>query len=139
LRQVINQIISNLSKFTNFYFKDTQLLKNHSSRLIGLAKTFQTRLAKLNIEPWIAATSQDAKYSSVKGITKYTSPPEKLIGWYMDRVISLTTTHDPQTTLALFEVFHMLKSVNVLFQPRIILQVFKQVLGIHDRFSQVKE
>ncbi|MBE9170098.1 hypothetical protein IQ238_22100 [Pleurocapsales cyanobacterium LEGE 06147] len=96
--------------------------------LAGLAKSFQKKLARINTEPWIAATSQDAKYPSVKGITKAPSVPEKFIGWYMNQVIRLTI-HDPQTTLALFEVFHMLKSARVIFQPRIVLQVLKQILS----------
>lgn len=104
------------------------LVQQSSPSLSGLAKTFQKRLAQINAEPWIAATSQDAKYPSVRGITKVPSVPEKFIGWYMNQVIHLTI-HDPQTTLTLFEVFHMLKSANALFKTRIVLQVLKQVLG----------
>ncbi len=50
--------------------------------------------------------------------------------WYLERVIYLTTTaKNPRTTIALTEVFHMLKSVGILFQPRIVLQVLKQTLS----------
>jgi 2-polyprenyl-6-methoxyphenol hydroxylase-like FAD-dependent oxidoreductase len=105
------------------------------SSLTGLAKTFQKRLAEINTAPWIAATSQDAKYPSVKGISKAPSAPERLIGWYMNQVIQLTL-HDPQTTLSLFEVFHMLKPAGVLFQPRILVQVLKQVLIPQPKLSQ---
>ncbi|VEP17790.1 conserved hypothetical protein [Hyella patelloides LEGE 07179] len=45
-----------------------EISQQRSSNLSGLAKTFQTRLAKINADPWIAATSQDAKYPTVKGI-----------------------------------------------------------------------
>ena len=108
-----------------------KISQNQPSHLSGLGKTFQTKLAKINADPWIAATSQDAKYPSVKGMTKAPSVPEKLIGWYMDQVICLTTTADnPQTVIALSEVFHMLKSATTLFHPRIALQVLKiQVVG----------
>ncbi|MGV2831803.1 FAD-dependent oxidoreductase [Myxosarcina sp. GI1(2024)] len=107
-----------------------EIAQQQSPNLSGLAKTFQTRLAKINADPWIAATSQDAKYPSVEGITKAPSIPEKLIGWYLDRVIGLTTTaKNPKTAIALSEVFHMLKSAGTLFHPRIALQVLKQAIG----------
>ncbi|BDA69088.1 hypothetical protein MicvaDRAFT_0831 [Rivularia sp. IAM M-261] len=98
-----------------------------SGTLNGLTAKFQKRLAKINASPWIAATSQDAKYPSVKGITKQPTGAEKFIGWYMNQVMKLTTKNT-QTTLTLFEVFHMLKSAGALFRPQIILQVLKQVL-----------
>jgi hypothetical protein len=106
----------------------TKIAQKPGLNLSGLAKTFQKKLAKINLEPWIAATSQDAKYPSVKGITKAPNIFEKFIGWYMDKVIYLTTTaNNSDTTLALTEVFHMLKSVGILFQPRIVLEVLKQL------------
>lgn len=106
----------------------TEIAQKPGSNLSGLAQTFQKKLAKINLEPWIAATSQDAKYPSVKGITKAPNIFEKFIGWYMDQVIYLTTTaKNSDTTLALTEVFHMLKSVRILFQPRIVLEVLKQL------------
>ena len=99
------------------------------SNLSGLTKTFQKRLAKINANPWIAATSQDAKYPSVKGMITTPSMAEKFIGWYMNQVIRLTTTaNNSQTTLALTEVFHMLKSAGTLFKPAIALQILKQNL-----------
>lgn len=108
----------------------TELAQQRSQNLLGLAKTFQKKLAKINAEPWLAATSQDAKYPSVKGITKAPSIAEKFIGWYIEQVIRLTTTaKNSQTTLALTEVFHMLKSVRTLFHLRIVLQVLKQMLA----------
>ena len=71
-----------------------------------LAKKFQKRLAKVNANPWIAATSQDAKYPSVKGLITSPSIADKFIGWYMNQVIRLTTTaNNSQTTLDLSEVF----------------------------------
>ncbi|VEP15768.1 conserved hypothetical protein [Hyella patelloides LEGE 07179] len=48
----------------------------------------------------------------------------------MNQVICLTTTaKNPQTTIALSEVFHMLKSARTLFHPRIVLQVLKQTIS----------
>lgn len=99
-----------------------------SPSLTGLPKIFQKQLAKINAMPWMTATTQDAKYPSVRGITKAPNLPEKLMGWYINQVIHLTV-HDPQTTLSFFEVMHMLKSADTLLQPRILLQVLKQVLA----------
>lgn len=103
------------------------IVRQPSPSLTGLAKTFQKRLAQINAEPWIVATTQDAKYPSVRGITNAPSAPSKFMGWYMNQVINLTVS-DPQTTLSFFEVMHMVKSAGTLFQPRIMLQVLKQVL-----------
>jgi 2-polyprenyl-6-methoxyphenol hydroxylase-like FAD-dependent oxidoreductase len=97
-----------------------------SGTLNGLAAKFQKRLAQINASPWIAATSQDAKYPSVKGIIKQPTGAEKFIMWYMNQVMKLTTKNT-QITLTLFEVFHMLKSGGALFHPQIILQVLQQV------------
>lgn len=82
---------------------------------------FQTELAKINTPAWIAATSQDAKYPSVKGAAK-SGLPEQIMGWYMDQLIRLTTT-EPQVTLALFNVFHMVEAATALFRPAILRQV----------------
>lgn len=111
------------------------LVQQPSPSLNGLAKTFQKRLADVNAGPWIASAIQDAKYPSAQFMTKPLSLPEKFMGWYMNQVIRLTI-HDPQTTFILLEVFHMLKSASVLFQPRILLQVLKQVLTDRSKSSQ---
>ena len=106
------------------------------SNLSGLTKIFQKRLAKINANPWIAATSQDAKYPSVKGLVTSPSIAEKFIGWYMNQVIRLTTTANySQTTLALTEVFHMLKSAGTLFKPDIAVQILKKILGNNSQYS----
>ncbi|XZN89699.1 MAG: FAD-dependent oxidoreductase [Microcoleus sp.] len=114
-----------------------KIARQPSPSLTGLAKTFQKQLAKINAEPWITATSQDAKYPSIQGITKAHSVPEKLMGWYMNQVIHLTV-RDPQTTLSFLQVLHMLKSNTTLFQPRILLQVLKQVLANQSKPHQPK-
>ncbi|MBD2309809.1 FAD-dependent monooxygenase [Chroococcidiopsis sp. FACHB-1243] len=95
--------------------------------LAELPTQFQKKLAKVNATPWIAATSQDAKYPSVKGLTQPPSLPEKAIGWYMDRLIQLTTK-EPLVTLVLFNVFHMVQSSGALFQPSILFRVIQQQL-----------
>ncbi|WP_156820038.1 hypothetical protein [Synechococcus sp. PCC 7336] len=95
--------------------------------LSELPSRFQKELAKVNANPWIAATSQDAKYPSVKGLTQPLTPLEKAIGWYMDQLIQLTTK-EPPVTLTLFNVFHMVQSSSALFQPSILFRVIQQLL-----------
>lgn len=114
------------------------IIRQPSPSLTGLAKTFQKRLAQINAEPWIVATTQDAKYPSVRGFTKAPSALSKFMGWYMNQVIHLTVS-DPQTTLSFFEVLHMVKSAGTLFQPRIMLQVLKQVLAGRSKSTQAKK
>jgi len=114
------------------------LVGQPSPSLTGLAKTFQKRLAQINAGPWIASTTQDAKYPSFRGTIKGSSTLNKFMGWYMNQVIHLTV-RDTQTTLSLFEVFPMLKSPGTLFQPRILWQVLKQVLAGRSNSSQVKK
>ncbi|NEQ47934.1 MAG: 2-polyprenyl-6-methoxyphenol hydroxylase-like oxidoreductase [Leptolyngbya sp. SIOISBB] len=95
--------------------------------LAELPSCFHQELAKVNATPWIAATSQDAKYPNVKGLAQPPTLPEKAIGWYMDQLIQLTTK-EPQVTLVLFNVFHMVQSSGALFQPSILLRVIQQLL-----------
>ncbi|MDB9515903.1 2-polyprenyl-6-methoxyphenol hydroxylase-like oxidoreductase [Roseofilum reptotaenium CS-1145] len=95
--------------------------------LAQLPHRFQKELAQVNTTPWIAATSQDAKYPSVQGLTQPPSAIAKAIGWYMDRLIQLTTK-EPQVTLTLFQVFHMLEPSSILFHPSIVWRVIQQLL-----------
>jgi hypothetical protein len=95
--------------------------------LTELSSRFQKELAKVNATPWIAAIGQDAKYPSVKGLTQATTLPEKAIGWYMDRLIQLTTK-EPQVTLVLFNVFHMVQPSGALFQSSILFRVIQQLI-----------
>ncbi|MEM8614909.1 MAG: FAD-dependent monooxygenase [Cyanobacteria bacterium P01_H01_bin.105] len=98
------------------------------TELPELPNRFQKELAKVNATPWIAATSQDAKYPSVKGLEQSPSPIEKAIGWYMDQLI-LLTTKEPQVMLVLFNVFHMVQPSGTLFQPAMVWRVIRQLLS----------
>lgn len=101
-------------------------LQNSKKEDLGhLPVLFQKELAKVISPAWIAATSQDARYPSVKGAVKPLSPLEKAIGWYMDQLIRLTMT-DSKISLALFKVFHMLQPTSTLFHPSVVFQVLKQ-------------
>ncbi|MBP0005190.1 MAG: FAD-dependent monooxygenase [Cyanobacteria bacterium SBC] len=103
-----------------------QSIKTKGSDLSQLPTRFHQQLAKINTTPWIAATSQDAKYPTVKGINKPSSLIERVMGWYIDRLIYLTT-QEPRITLALFNVFHMLRPSSTLFRPFIVWRVFRSL------------
>ncbi|MEM1243179.1 MAG: 2-polyprenyl-6-methoxyphenol hydroxylase-like oxidoreductase, partial [Cyanobacteria bacterium P01_H01_bin.26] len=95
--------------------------------LAELPQHFHKELARVNATPWIAATSQDAKYPSVEGLEQPPSPIEKAIGWYMDQLLQLTTK-EPQVMLVLFNVFHMAQPSGILFQPLMVWRVIQQLL-----------
>ena len=98
----------------------------NETELAALPIRFQRELAMVNATPWIAATSQDAKYPSVQGLEQPPSPIEKAMGWYMDQIIQLTTK-EPQVTLALFHVFHMVQPSSILFRPLMVRRVLRQL------------
>ncbi len=99
--------------------------------LTGLARRFQKKLAKINAVPWLLATSEDYRYRGTEG-----KPPSlltQLMHRYMDRVVQLTTNH-ADVRLALLEVMHMLKPPGTLFQPRIAIQVLRQLFDLNSAF-----
>ncbi|MBE7382782.1 MAG: 2-polyprenyl-6-methoxyphenol hydroxylase-like oxidoreductase [Leptolyngbya sp. SIO1E4] len=103
------------------------LQQTKADNLGQLPTDFQKQLAQVNSSAWIAATSQDAKYPSVKGLVKPLTPPEKAVGWYMDQLIRLTI-QDPEVSRVLFNVFHMMKPSSDLFQPAVVFRVIKHRL-----------
>jgi 2-polyprenyl-6-methoxyphenol hydroxylase-like FAD-dependent oxidoreductase len=96
--------------------------------ILGLARRFQKKLAKVNSVPWLAATCQDSRYPRVKGKTKTSGYAERLMQWYMDQVI-LLIAKNPNVCLVFLEVINMLKPSAVLFKPSIFVQVLRQVLN----------
>ncbi|NEZ60781.1 hypothetical protein D0962_18755 [Leptolyngbyaceae cyanobacterium CCMR0082] len=63
----------------------------------------------------------------MKGLTQPPILPEQAIGWYTDQLIQLTTK-EPQVTLVLFNVFHMVQPSGTLFQPSMLFRVIQQLL-----------
>ncbi|MBW4507494.1 MAG: 2-polyprenyl-6-methoxyphenol hydroxylase-like oxidoreductase [Scytonematopsis contorta HA4267-MV1] len=94
--------------------------------ITGVAQRFQMQLSKVNIIPWSFTISQDARFSCIQDKSKNFA--EKAMDWYMDEVINLTGKN-PQVRLALFEVMHMLKTPEVLFQRSIFVKVIQEILN----------
>ncbi|MGB5970742.1 MAG: hypothetical protein WBG70_20685 [Spirulinaceae cyanobacterium] len=94
--------------------------------LAGVERRFQKELGKVVTGPWLAATTQDARYDGVEG--KSLTFKEHLLQGYMDRVDELATTN-PDICLKLFDVIHMIKSPDSLLEPALAMRVLMQALG----------
>lgn len=93
--------------------------------LVGLARRFQNRLAKVNETPWMLTTAQDLRYRETVG-----GSPGRMTRFmhrYMDRVVELAT-RKVAVRRVLLRTFNMLTAPSTLFQPRVLFQVLAQVL-----------
>jgi len=88
--------------------------------LIGFAKEFQKRIAKVNSFPWLLGTSEDLRWPTTDG----QSPNlfTRLIQKYSNHVM-LLGPKSHIATKSFFEMMHMVKSPLVLFHPKIILDM----------------
>ncbi|AFZ29519.1 FAD-dependent monooxygenase [Gloeocapsa sp. BRSZ] len=93
--------------------------------LSGLGKRFQTQLAQVNAIPWTLATSEDYRYRGTEG--KSPDQKTKLMHWYMDRLM-LLSTKNIEVRSQFLQVMHMLKTPTALFHPKIVALVFKEAL-----------
>ena len=89
----------------------------------------------MNRNPWLIATSQDSRIIGAQGVS--TSPASRWLRLYMDRVMALAVA-EPEVYRTFLEVCHLLKPPSVLFAPRILLQVFKQI-GSLRQYSPVRD
>jgi 2-polyprenyl-6-methoxyphenol hydroxylase-like FAD-dependent oxidoreductase len=99
---------------------DRLLRERSSDDLGGLARDFQRRLAKVNAGCWMLATSEDHRYHGAEGGSPGLT--SRVMHWYMDQVIRLSTESIPVRRLFL-EVQQMLKPPTAMFGPRMIAQV----------------
>ncbi|MGC2684024.1 MAG: hypothetical protein WA323_19365 [Candidatus Nitrosopolaris sp.] len=88
--------------------------------LIGFAKEFQKRIAKVNSFPWLLGTSEDLRWPTTEG----QSPNlfTRLIQKYSNHVM-LLGPKSHIATKSFFEMMYMVKSPLVLFHPKIILDM----------------
>lgn len=93
--------------------------------LSGLSKRFQTQLAQVNAVPWTLATSEDYRYRTTEG--KSPDRKTKLMHWYMDRIM-LLSTKNVEVRSQLLQVMHMLKTPTALFHPKIVALVLQETL-----------
>lgn len=84
----------------------------------GFAHTFQKKVARLLVMPWMLATAADRRNSQAK--TR--GFPSNLAGSYTDALIA-QLPKDPALFLTFLEVIHMLRPLTLLFSPHIMVKV----------------
>jgi 2-polyprenyl-6-methoxyphenol hydroxylase-like FAD-dependent oxidoreductase len=107
--------------------------KSPDGDLMGLSRRFQKKLAKVNVAPWMLATSEDLRVSGCVG-----EPHGFIAGLmqrYADKVVRLSTD-SPKARKALLEVFNLLKPPSALFNPVIPFQIVARSLSRYERSEQ---
>jgi 2-polyprenyl-6-methoxyphenol hydroxylase-like FAD-dependent oxidoreductase len=94
--------------------------------LTGLARTFHAKLAKVNLAPWMLATSEDYRYLGTEG--RSTDRATRIMHGYVDQVMRLSTRSVPVRRTFL-RVQQMLDSPGALFRPSVLVRVLWRVLG----------
>lgn len=91
--------------------------------LTGVSRRFQRRLARLNVMPWLSATSEDARYLEQE--------KRACQGWrmrmmhgYIDRLTS-RSTQSAEVRQILIEIFNMLRPPAALFLPRLLFAALR--------------
>ncbi len=97
--------------------------------LTGLARRFQSRLAKVNETPWSMATGVDFVYPDTEG--ERPGSLNRVLNGYMYQVRMLTFDR-PEVHRLFFEVVHLVKPPSVLLSPRIARQVLGRI--VHEEF-----
>jgi hypothetical protein len=86
---------------------------------------FQKAIAREIKTAWMLSTGEDLRYPETEG---HRSLGTRLFNWYLRRVIGLTPSH-PFVTAAFFQVWHLLKPLSSLFEPRIVWAVLSSELA----------
>lgn len=84
---------------------------------------FQQAIAREIKTAWMLSTGEDLRYPETEGDR---SLETRLFSWYLRQVVGLTASH-PQVAAALFQVWHLLKPLRSLFEPRIVWAVLSRV------------
>ena len=104
-----------------------QFFQQHPSRMriSGQTRRLQKQLAKAHQDAWALSISQDDRYRSTEG--KQRNAMTHFMTWYSDQVQKLVV-EQAEVQIAMMEVMHLLKPLNVLFQPFILGRVIKRLL-----------
>ena len=89
-------------------------------------RRFQQAIAKEIKTPWLLSTGEDLRYPETEG---HRSLGTRLFTWYLRRVVGLTASQ-PLVAAAFFQVWHLLKPLKSLFEPRILWAVLHPVRGV---------
>jgi 2-polyprenyl-6-methoxyphenol hydroxylase-like FAD-dependent oxidoreductase len=95
-----------------------------NARPASFEQRFQKAIAKEIKSAWMLATGYDLRYPGTEGPR---SLGMRLLNWYIGRVIGQTASH-PLVTAAYFQVWHLLKPLRALFEPRIVWAVLSKEL-----------
>lgn len=91
---------------------------------IGMAKTFQKRLAKVIETPWLMATGEDLRYPGTEGgKTKW---QDRLVQKYIEKFVDAMPVY-PEISDSFVQVMNLLKPPTSLFQPTILLKVVSNI------------
>jgi 2-polyprenyl-6-methoxyphenol hydroxylase-like FAD-dependent oxidoreductase len=91
--------------------------------LTGLSRRFQRRLARLNVMPWLSATSEDARYLEQEKRAAQ-GWRMRLMHGYIDRLTS-RSTESAEVRQILIEIFNMLRPPAALFLPRLLFAALR--------------
>ena len=95
-----------------------------SNHPTSFSQRFQQAITKGIKTAWMLSTGEDLRYPETEG---HRSLGTRLFNWYIRRVIGLTAS-DPLVTAAFFQVWHLLKPLSSLFEPRILWAVLSKEL-----------
>jgi 2-polyprenyl-6-methoxyphenol hydroxylase-like FAD-dependent oxidoreductase len=101
-------------------------LREGRGDLVGVARRFQQRLARINKAPWMLATSEDLRYPRAEGATA--DSVTRHMHRYMDRVLR-SATSSVVVRRHFLEVQGMLKGPSAVFHPSVLLRVAGQALA----------
>ena len=92
----------------------------------GFPQRFQKAIAKEIKTAWMLSTGEDLRYPETQG---HRSLGTRLFNWYIRRVVDQTASN-PLVAMAFFQIYHLLKPMSSLFEPRIVWAVLRPELLI---------
>jgi hypothetical protein len=95
-----------------------------NTHLTSLPQRFQKAIAKEIKTAWTLSTGEDLRSPETEG---HRSLGTRFFNWYIRRVIGLTASH-PLVAAAFFQVWHLLKPLGSLFEPRIVWAILSREL-----------
>ncbi|MBD1995685.1 FAD-dependent monooxygenase [Leptolyngbya sp. FACHB-541] len=94
-------------------------------RMSRQTRCLQKQLAKAHQDAWALSISQDDRYRKTEG--KQSNVMACFMNWYSDQLQKLVV-EQAEVQIAMMEVMHLLKPLNVLFQSFILGRVIKRLL-----------
>jgi 2-polyprenyl-6-methoxyphenol hydroxylase-like FAD-dependent oxidoreductase len=107
-------------------------LREHRTRhpgrsLQGFAPSFQKRLARFLLGPWLLATGEDFRWPQTEG--EKPNPIFRLFQSYADQVLSVCVQDEAAYRIFL-EVQHGIRPAQALFHPAVAAKVLRRVLHV---------